>query len=176
MALNIKSFRITDAASEAAVNQFLQGKRVFHWSADYSGDPTLGIWNLLVGFEEERARPMMQSRDGNMGRDRERTNDRGDRGERPSMPPREKKEPKMEHVPDLPAEMLPLYENLRKWRNQRAREENVKPYLFFNNKQLEDLVKAKPSEIDALKGLTPDMSAEHFEKYGNELLGVLSVA
>lgn len=178
MALTVKSFHITDAAGEESVNQFLQGKRVFHWSASHSGDPATGAWNLLVGFEEERARPIMQR---DHDRDRSNIRDRNDRDrnhdrERPAMPPREKREPRMEHVPDLPAEMLPLYENLRKWRNGRAREENVKPYLFFNNKQLEDLVKAKPTEIDALKTLTPEMSPEHFEKYGNELLGVLSAA
>lgn len=177
MALTVKSFHITDAASEEAVNLFLQGKRVFHWSASHSDKPAPGAWDLLVGFEEERARPVVQ-RDRDHDRERVNTRDRGnnrDRDhERPAMPPREKREPRMEHVPDLPAEMLPLYENLRKWRNGRAREENVKPYMLFNNKQLEDMVKAKPADIDALKTLTPEMSPEHFEKYGNELLGVLS--
>ena len=80
----------------------------------------------------------------------------------------------MEHVPDLAPEQMGLYENIRKWRNQQAREEKVKPYILFNNKQLEDIVKAKPADVDALKALASDMSPEHLEKYGNELLGVIS--
>jgi superfamily II DNA helicase RecQ len=152
MALQVKTFRITDGASEDAVNQFLQGKRVEQWTASYSGDPALGFWNLLVGYREDFKR-----------------HEEG----KPIRKEKEKKE-RMEHIPDLSAELMPLYEDIRKWRNQRAREEKVKPYLFFNNKQLEDLVKAKPDDLSALKAIVADMSPEHFEKYGNELLGTLS--
>ena len=87
-----------------------------------------------------------------------------------------RKPERIEHVPELPAEDLPLYENIRKWRNTVAREEKIKPYILFNNKQLEDLVKAKPKDADALKAITSDLSPEHFEKYGNELLGLVSAA
>jgi superfamily II DNA helicase RecQ len=153
MALQVKTFRITDSASESAVNQFLQGKRVEQWTASYSGDPTLGFWNLLVGYREDFKR----HEDG-----------------KPQRKESKEKKERMEHVPDLPAELLPLYDDIRKWRNQRAREEKEKPYLFFNNKQLEDLVKEKPASLEALKAIVTDMSAEHFEKYGNELLGALS--
>ena len=85
-----------------------------------------------------------------------------------------RKPERMEHVPELPAEDLPLYENIRKWRNTVAREEKIKPYILFNNKQLEDLVKSKPKDSDALKAIASDISPEHFEKYGNELLGLVS--
>jgi hypothetical protein len=46
MALQIKTFSITDEASEAAVGTFLQGKRVHHWQSAYSGKP--GSWNMLI--------------------------------------------------------------------------------------------------------------------------------
>lgn len=151
MALHVKTFRITDDASEQTVNTFMQNKRVSQWTAAHTADG----WNLIIGYDEDRPRTLQT---------------------RPAAPVREKKEPKMEHVPDLAPEQMGLYENIRKWRNQQAREEKVKPYVLFNNKQLEDIVKAKPADVDALKALASDMSPEHLEKYGNELLGVISAS
>jgi superfamily II DNA helicase RecQ len=146
MSVQIKTFRIADQAGESELNGFLQNKRVQHWQAQYDN----GSWQVFVAYDQERAK-------------HNQTDHR----------PKEKKEPKMEHTPDLPAELLPLYDDIRKWRNQRAREEKVKPYVLFNNKQLEDLVKNKPSDLDTLKPYVADMSSEYFEKYGNELLGAL---
>ncbi len=165
MALQVKTFKVTDEASEAAVGTFLQGKRVHHWQSSYSGDQ----WNLLIAFEEDHRRPERDNRDNRDSRDR-------DRREPRAMQPRTMtpKPERMEHAPELPAEDMPLYENIRKWRNTVAREEKIKPYILFNNKQLEDLVKAKPQDADALKAITSDITPEYFEKYGNELLGLVS--
>jgi superfamily II DNA helicase RecQ len=165
MALQIKTFRLTDAEGEAAVGTFLQGKRVHHWQSSFSG----GEWNILIAYDDEIRRPERDHRDGGRDRDRDRREPRmtGQRMET-------RKPERMEHVPELPAEDLPLYENIRKWRNTVAREEKIKPYILFNNKQLEDLVKTKPKDSDALKAIASDISPEHFEKYGNELLGLVS--
>jgi superfamily II DNA helicase RecQ len=168
MALQIKTFRITDEASEAAVGTFLQGKRVHHWQSAFSGEP--GSWNMLIAFEEDNRRHDRDERDrgrGDRDRDRREPRSMGNRTE-------QRKPERMEHVPELPAEDLPLYENIRKWRNTVAREEKIKPYILFNNKQLEDLVKNKPKDSESLKAITADISPEHFEKYGNELLGLVS--
>ncbi|MDP4229425.1 MAG: HRDC domain-containing protein [Bacteroidota bacterium] len=165
MALQVKTFHITDEAGEAAVGAFLQGKRVHHWQSAYSADPS--GWNLLIAYEEDRRHFDRDERD--RGRDRER------REPRISQPRTEPRKPeRIEHVPELPPEDMPLYENIRKWRNTVAREEKIKPYILFNNKQLEDLVKAKPKDADSLKAITSDITPEHFEKYGNELLGLVS--
>ena len=51
MALQIKTFRISDSASEDAVNSFLGGKRVHHWEASYNGDPSLGSCMKLPSDE-----------------------------------------------------------------------------------------------------------------------------
>lgn len=169
MGLQIKTFHVTDEASETAVGTFLQGKRVHHWQSAFSGDP--GGWNLLIAYEEDHRR---HEREGN-GRDRDRDRDRREPRMQPRMEAARKPE-RMEHVPELPAEDMPLYENIRKWRNTVAREEKIKPYILFNNKQLEDLVKAKPQDADALKAIASDLTPEHFEKYGNELLGLVSAA
>jgi superfamily II DNA helicase RecQ len=163
MALQIKTFHLTDETSEAAVGTFLQGKRVHHWQSAYSGDPS--SWNLLIAYEEDHRRH--EDRDRGV-RDRDRREPRMQQRMEPRKPER------IEHVPELPAEDLPLYENIRKWRNTVAREEKIKPYILFNNKQLEDLVKTKPKDTESLKAITPDITPEHFEKYGNELLGLVS--
>ncbi|HYM20496.1 MAG TPA: HRDC domain-containing protein [Candidatus Kapabacteria bacterium] len=174
MALQIKTFRITDSASEEVVNSFLTGKRVHHWEAAYSGDPSLGIWNILVAYEEDNRRDehrRMDNRGDNRG------DHRGQRqgGDRRSSEPRREVAPKMEHTPpDVPEALMGRYENIRKWRNQVARDEKVKPYVLFNNKQLEDIVKAPPAGIEALKTIVPDMSGDLFDKYGNQLLGLVS--
>jgi superfamily II DNA helicase RecQ len=167
MALQIKTFRVSGDESEAAVGTFLQGKRVHHWQSALTG----GEWNLLIAYDEEHRRPERDHRDSRDGRERDR-----DRREPRMMGQRTeaRKPERMEHVPELPAEDLPLYENIRKWRNTVAREEKIKPYILFNNKQLEDLVKSKPKDSDSLKAIASDISPEHFEKYGNELLGLVS--
>jgi superfamily II DNA helicase RecQ len=139
----------------------LQGKRVHHWQSAYSGD---GAWNMLIAYEEDTRRHEPGARD----RDRDRREPRSMGRPEPRKPER------MEHAPELPAEDLPLYENIRKWRNTVAREEKIKPYILFNNKQLEDLVKTKPKDAESLKAITSDITPEHFEKYGNELLGLVS--
>ena len=155
MALQLKTFRITDTASEEAVNAFLQGKRTHHWSATYTDNG----WNVLMIYELDRDRQRTQ------------TNHRSNNDHHaPKKPERER----TEHIPDLSSEQMPLYEAIRKWRNTRAREENIKPYVLFNNKQLEDLVKAKPNDPDALKTIVADMSPEHFEKYSGEIVGMIA--
>lgn len=169
MALSIKTFRITDAASEEAVNHFLQNKRVHHWEASYAGDPSLGVWNLLLAYEEEHRR--------------NERNERGDR-ERPMQSANRRNEPRsasaaparMDTPPDIPKESMAMYENIRKWRNQVARDEKIKPYILFNNKQLEDLVKTPPTTTESLKAVASDMSPELFEKYSNQLIGLISAA
>ena len=171
MALQVKTFRISDGASEEAVNQFLSNKRVHHWEASYSGDPSLGIWNVLVAFEEDHRRNDRNDRGDHRGQDH-----RGGRqNDRRMSEPRQPAAPKMEHTPpDVPENLMGQYENIRKWRNQVARDEKVKPYVLFNNKQLEDIVKTPPAGIEALKQIVPDMSGDLFDKYGNQLLGLVS--
>ena len=139
--------------------------------SSFAGDSSAGVWNLLIAYEEDHRR---HDREGGDRRDsRERNHDR--REPRATQPRTETRKPERnEHVPELPAEDMPLYENIRKWRNNVAREEKIKPYILFNNKQLEDLVKAKPAEADSLKAITTELTPEHFEKYGNELLGLIS--
>ncbi|HEY8889666.1 MAG TPA: NERD domain-containing protein [Clostridium sp.] len=66
------------------------------------------------------------------------------------------------------------YELLKKYRLNTSREEGIKPYLIFNNEELDALIKSKPKTKDDLqqvKGFGP----KKIEKYGNEILEIFNV-
>ena len=203
MSIRVKTFRISNETDEQNLNSFLENKVVRHWGTEYSGDPSLGIWNVIVAFEEREVRTSEpRNSEGRTNRNEGRGNDRRDgdrrdgdrrdgdrrdgdrrdgrRGEhdasRPAVArePKREKLPREEHVVDVPEADMPLYEALRKWRNARAREENVRPVALFSNKQLEDIVKTKPSSAEQLRGITAEMTAPHFERYSQEMLGFIS--
>ncbi|MEO6939163.1 MAG: HRDC domain-containing protein [Candidatus Kapaibacterium sp.] len=207
MSIRVKTFRISNETDEQNLNSFLENKVVRHWGTEYSGDPSLGIWNVIVAFEEREGRTNDARSEGRGGRNEGRGNDRRDgdrrdgdrrdgdrrdgdrrdgdrrdgrRGEndasRPavSREPKREKLPREEHVVDVPEADRPLYEALRKWRNARAREENLRPVALFSNKQLEDIVKTKPGTAEQLRGITAEMTAPYFERYSQEMLGFIS--
>ncbi len=193
MAVRVKSFRITTEADETEMNRFLEGKMIRQWSADHAENG----WHILIAYDNarEEQRPQERTNDRNKKNDRnDRPNDRGDRNQRngndrndrsndrgngaPHMearPPKEKRE-REPQVIDVPESDMPLYEAVRKWRNARAREADVKPFQLFNNKQLESLVKSKPASSDDLRTILTDMDASTFDKYQHELLGFISGA
>ncbi len=206
--LQIKTFQIQNDTDEQAVNEFLTGKNVRHWSASFApanslpsadGSPiVLGVWNVFVAYEN---RPPAESRPA-QGMDHGRqyaaggqprkfsersSSDRSssDRssGNQPSINPRQSAPaPKAEKVvaedykPQIADADFPLFDAVRKWRNTRAREARVKPYSFFNNRQLEELVTAKPENTDALHSIVTDMEPALWEKYQNELLAFVETA
>ena len=178
MALRVKTFRISDSASEDAFNQFVENKIVRHWGTSHDGDSSTGSWSVLIAFEDRpddrRENPRRNDHD---RRDQDRA-PRGDRGNlrKDQKPVVRERAPKPEFVVNLPEADMPLYEAMRKWRNARAKEHDIKPYMFINNKQIEWLVREKPQTKEALRVVLNEMEAEQFEKYQDELLGFLSGA
>lgn len=66
------------------------------------------------------------------------------RGNPSSLPsPLEKKSGKGK-VPNVSAKDFPVYEALRRWRLKRSAEQGIPPYVVLKNRQLEDLVEARP--------------------------------
>lgn len=68
---------------------------------------------------------------------------------------------------------LELKEKLRKYRLEKSREESVKPFIVFNDKTLEDLIKKKPKtkeELFPIEGL----GEYKIEKYGEDLLKIMN--
>jgi superfamily II DNA helicase RecQ len=187
MAVRVKSFRITSDTDEQEMNRFLEGKMIRQWSADHAENG----WHVLIAYDnarEERTNERTNDRDRNKKNDRnDRSNDRGERNQRNGnersngatqgepRPPREKRE-REPQVIDVPEADMPLYEAVRKWRNARAREADVKPFQLFNNKQLEALVKSKPSSGDQLRSILTDMDPSMYERYQHELLGFIQGA
>ena len=171
-------------------------------SAD--GTPiVLGVWNVFVAYEnrppaESRPAPAMDhgrqyATGGQPRKFSERSSDRssGERsssserssGNQPSINPRQSAPaPKADKVvtedykPQIADADFPLFDAVRKWRNTRAREARVKPYSFFNNRQLEELVTAKPESSDALRAIVTDMEPGLWDKYQNELLAFVETA
>lgn len=71
---------------------------------------------------------------------------------------------------ELPS--TPLVKELRKFRFQKAEEENIKPYLIYNNKEILGLIEAMPKtkeELLQVKGFGETKVA----KYGDDILVIL---
>lgn len=191
MDVQIKTFRLSNDTDEKALNNFLHNKVIRHWSTTFvpgtggmvgaltnaiTGNESqvlseAGTWNVFVAYEERMSEAVNNNR-------ASRNNNNKPQSQRPQREPAPKREkaPSPDYIPNVEEKDVPLFEAVRKWRNARAREENIKPFTLFNNKQLEELVKAKPLGADALRPLVPEMAPELFEKYSNELLGFLSAA
>ncbi len=157
----------------------------------------LGVWNVFVAYEnrppaESRPAPAMEhgrqyAAGGQPRKFAERSS--GDRsssdrssGNQPNITPRQNAAPKAEkavtedYKPQIADADFPLFDAVRKWRNTRAREARVKPYSFFNNRQLEELVTAKPENTEALHAIVTDMEPALWDKYQNELLAFVETA
>ncbi|NBG88134.1 HRDC domain-containing protein [Isachenkonia alkalipeptolytica] len=65
-----------------------------------------------------------------------------------------------------------IEEKLKAFRLQKSREEKIKPYYVFNNKQMEDLISKNPKDKKALLKVD-GFGPKKVEKYGKEILGIL---
>ncbi len=66
-----------------------------------------------------------------------------------------------------------LTNKLKKYRFNKAKSLNYKPYFIFTDKTLNDLVKKKPSTLDELKKMS-GFSTIKVNKYGKEILKVIN--
>lgn len=187
--VRVKTFQLQNAADEEAMNAFLAGKAVRYWEAAHSsnaisGDaiPSSGVWNIFVAYQEREA-PAAQMPANRHGRQTPALKKHPHGGQEIGMTPAERadkvaeaRKPVETYKPHVPEHDMPLFEAIRTWRNTRAREERVKPFTFFNNAQLEQIVVAKPSDSDALKAIATNMEPPLWDKYHKELLGFLDAA
>lgn len=73
----------------------------------------------------------------------------------------------------LSDEEWPLYETLRQWRNEVAKEEGIPNYTIFKNAVLVDLVKKRPSSLAQLQTIS-GIGQNKAGKYGESLLSLIS--
>ena len=66
-----------------------------------------------------------------------------------------------------------LFERLRAWRADTARERNVPAYVIFHDATLQEIAERKPQSLDAL-GTVSGIGDRKLEAYGPQILGVLN--
>ncbi len=66
-----------------------------------------------------------------------------------------------------------LFNTLRGWRSERAKKEGIPPYVICNNRQLAELVKARPATLAGL-GEIEGIGEVELKKYGKEILVLLA--
>ena len=190
----VRTFQIQNSADEEALNTFLAGKAVRHWAVNFTpsaslpssdGSPlVLGVWNVFVAYNDREPEARGHDQQGRHERftplQKKYSGQNSGREQAPSPAVAEKRaearKPVESYKPEVADHDFPLFESIRTWRNSRAREERVKPFTFFNNRQLEQIVTAKPADAPALKDIAADMDPRLWEKYHKELLGFIDAA
>ena len=59
----------------------------------------------------------------------------------------------------------PLFNTLRDWRNQQAREEGIPPYVICSNRQLAEIAHQRPANLDKLATIE-GLGRVKLERYG----------
>ena len=76
-------------------------------------------------------------------------------------------------VTDMPQEALGLFEALRAWRAEQAREQGVPAYVVFNDATLRGIAAVKPADEDALSEIS-GVGGAKLERYGRAVLDVVA--
>lgn len=66
-----------------------------------------------------------------------------------------------------------LYTTLREWRNDYAKSEGIPPYVIANNRQLAEIAKNRPDNIEKLKRIE-GIGKSKMETYGELILGFVN--
>ncbi|MEY2632786.1 MAG: hypothetical protein RIR00_1440 [Pseudomonadota bacterium] len=66
----------------------------------------------------------------------------------------------------------PLFERLRRWRAETAKELSVPAYVILHDKTLRELAVQRPTSLDALTGI-PGIGSAKVERYGSELIRLI---
>ena len=66
-----------------------------------------------------------------------------------------------------------LYQELKLYRLEKSREEGVKAYTLFTNKQLEELVEIRPETLEKLMGIS-GFGESKVNKYGQDILSIIA--
>ncbi len=87
--------------------------------------------------------------------------------------PRPSKAAKRAVAADLPTAALPLFERLRAWRSETAREQGVPAYIVFGDATLRGIALTEPSTLTEL-GTISGVGEKKLEQYGGAILAVVA--
>ena len=73
---------------------------------------------------------------------------------------------------ELSGAALRLFERLRGWRAERAREQNLPAYVIFHDATLLQIADTRPDSLDALAGIS-GIGTSKLERYGEDVLSLL---
>jgi DNA helicase-2/ATP-dependent DNA helicase PcrA len=68
-----------------------------------------------------------------------------------------------------------VLESLKTWRRERAKGDGVPAFVVFHDSTLEEIARSKPGSVEELAGIS-GIGPTKLERYGEELIGVLSEA
>lgn len=74
---------------------------------------------------------------------------------------------------DLPEGAQPLFESLRGWRAEQAKEQGVPAYVIFHDATLREIATARPASLSQLGTIT-GVGAAKLERYGEQVLALLA--
>ena len=80
--------------------------------------------------------------------------------------------PRADPAAELSDEERPVYEALRRWRNERAKRDGRPAYIYLSNGQLADLARLRPATLDALQQI-PGIGPGKAGDFGTEILALL---
>jgi len=81
-------------------------------------------------------------------------------------------QPRPDPAADLADDERPVYEALRRWRNERAKRDGRPAYIYLTNAQLVQVTQQRPASLEALQqiqGIGPGKAGD----YGLELIALL---
>jgi ATP-dependent DNA helicase RecQ len=90
-----------------------------------------------------------------------------------AVPPKRTSKSRGERSGDFPPD--PLFDALRAWRRDRAKEQGVPPYVIFHDSTLRAVAAMKPSSLSALSGID-GIGDTKLDRHGESLLDALRQA
>jgi len=90
----------------------------------------------------------------------------------PERPPKVPRARKAGTVADLPAQALPVFERLRAWRSERAKDQGVPAYVVFSDATLREIATTLPSSLAEL-GKVNGIGETKLARYGQQVLDAL---
>lgn len=67
----------------------------------------------------------------------------------------------------------PLFKALRAWRGERSKQAGIPPYVICNNRQLAEIVKARPRTMEEL-GQIDGIGEAKLRKFGQDMLSLIA--